>query len=716
MDIRISSVFLRMETTCESLLIELKEIWDEVGEDESGRDAMLLEIEQECLEVYTRKVDQAYQYRAQLRQAIADAESELAQIFSSLGERPINIRQPEKAVGLKEELNMIIPFLEEMRKRKSERKQQFVEVLDQISNISSEIHRSAADSVCQKTVDENDLSLKRLEDLHTRLLALQKEKSDRLKQFLDDLSTLNSLCAVLGMEFRDQICDINPTLDDSKGIRNISDDTIQRLSNAIHNLRETKIQRLRKLQDLASTMLELWNLMDTPPNEQHMFHNVTSKIAASELEITEPNCLSMDFINHVETEVTRLENLKSSKMKELILKKKSELEEICRQTHMIIDAQILKHFSVEAIDSGVIDLSYMLEQMELQISNAKEEAFSRKDILERVEKWKAECEEESWLEEYSMDESRYYGGRGGHLSLKRAEKARTQVNKIPAMVDTLTSKIQTWEKEREAEFFYDGLRLLSMLEDYIILRQEKEKERQRQRDQKKLQGRLLAEKEARFGSKPSPTKSVKKAPRYSMSVAAAANRRYSVSGAMLQRQNFKTERTALHSHPIKKLAQFQDEGKRNNTPSGQLHKKQAKTINSKDFGSPKKRKPFALIRDPVTEVLHPTNTTEKQNMTPSKTLSAGNTPISTPSKLKSDENGNNSSTPKKVATPVKVSPSTLSIRSVSPYTPASVKAVEVEKDDNPEYSFEELRAGYFLPQKTALSALQYLDETSPIIS
>lgn len=43
----------------------------------------------------------------------------------------------------------------------------------------------------------------------------------------------------------------------------------------------------------------------------------------------------------------------------------------------------------------------MLEQMELQISNAKEEAFSRKDVLERLEKWKAACEEECWLEEYS---------------------------------------------------------------------------------------------------------------------------------------------------------------------------------------------------------------------------------------------------------------------------------------------------------------------------
>lgn len=39
--------------------------------------------------------------------------------------------------------------------------------------------------------------------------------------------------------------------------------------------------------------------MDTPVEEQRMFQSVTSYIAASEPEITEPNMLSVDFINHV---------------------------------------------------------------------------------------------------------------------------------------------------------------------------------------------------------------------------------------------------------------------------------------------------------------------------------------------------------------------------------------------------------------------------------
>lgn len=50
---------------------------------------------------------------------------------------------------------------------------------------------------------------------------------------------------------------------------------------------------------------------------------------------------------------------------------------------------------------GAVDPACVLEQIELQISLVKEEAFSRKEILEKVEKWIAACEEESWLEEYN---------------------------------------------------------------------------------------------------------------------------------------------------------------------------------------------------------------------------------------------------------------------------------------------------------------------------
>lgn len=71
----------------------LQVIWDEIGEPDGDRDKMLLELEQECLEVYRRKVDQANRSRAQLRQAIAVSEAEIAAICSAMGERPVHSGQ-----------------------------------------------------------------------------------------------------------------------------------------------------------------------------------------------------------------------------------------------------------------------------------------------------------------------------------------------------------------------------------------------------------------------------------------------------------------------------------------------------------------------------------------------------------------------------------------------------------------------------------------------
>ncbi|KAG0504011.1 hypothetical protein HPP92_004083 [Vanilla planifolia] len=303
-------------------------IWDEIGEPDAERDKTIFELEQECLEVYRRKVDQANHSRAFLRQTIADVESELASICSSMGERP-----PVEAL---------------------------------------------------------------------------------------------------------------------------------------------------QLQDLATSMLELWNLMDTPIEEQQLFQNVESEVVRRRTE--------------------------SQQNEELVLKKKTELEELRHRTHLITKGDDELEIAIDAVETGAIDPSLILEQIEEQISAVKEEAFSRKDILERVEKWLNACEEEAWLEEYNRDENRYTAVREPILHLNGLRKPRATVQRIPGLVEALCNKVIAWEKERGTIFKYDGVRLLSMLEEYNFVRQEKEEERRRQRDQKKLQSQIIAEQEALFGSKPSPSR------------------------------------------------------------------------------------------------------------------------------------------------------------------------------------------------------------------
>ncbi|XP_008787693.2 65-kDa microtubule-associated protein 3-like [Phoenix dactylifera] len=401
-----------------------------------------------------------------------------------------------------------------------------------ISNLpftSMEI-RPAEYTPSKMVIYESDLSTRRLEELHRQLHSLQKEKVGRLTQVMDLSNSLNSLCLVPDTDFKQTVHEVHPSFVETEGSKNISNDSIESLATAKQRLREVKIQRMQKLQDLATTLLELWNLMDTPIEEQQLFQNVTCNIAASEHEIKEPNTLLLDFINCVEAEVLGLQQLKATKMKELVLKKKTELEELHRRTHLVAEADSETEFAIDAIEAGAIDSSLAPEQIEVQISTVEEEAFSRKDILEKVEKWLAACNEESWLEEYNRDENCYSAVRGAHFTLKHAEKAHALVKKIPAMVNALAAKITAWEKDRGIEFTYDGVslfRLLSMLEEYTITRQEKEQERKRHRDQKRRRGQLIAEREALFGPKQSPSK----LPRTSTG---GSSRRPSLGGAIIQ--------------------------------------------------------------------------------------------------------------------------------------------------------------------------------------
>ncbi|XP_068654195.1 65-kDa microtubule-associated protein 3 isoform X2 [Aristolochia californica] len=705
-----------METTCGSLLYDLQIIWNEMGESDAERDKMLLELEQECLEVYRRKVDQANRSRAQLRQEIADHEAELAAICSAMGEMPVHIRQSEQNMGsLKEELKAIVPQLEEMRKRKNERLLQFHEVLEQIQKISREIVEPAH-QMSKTFVDESDLSTRKLDELHRQLEALQKEKSDRLRQVLEYLNTLNLLCMVLGLDFNHTVSEVHPTLDDQNVSKNISNGTIEKLVATIHRLREIKLQRMQQLQDLATSMLELWNLMDTPMEEQQLFQNVTCKIAASEHEIIEAGILSMDFLNHVEAEVARLEELKSTKMKELVLKKRSELEDICRRTHMVVEIDTVVELAIEAMESGVVDPGCVLERIELQIANVKEEAFSRKEILEKVDKWLAACEEESWLEEYNRDDNRYNAGRGAHLTLKRAEKARILVAKLPAMVEALVSKTLAWERERGTEFTYDGVRLLTMLEEYNILRQEKEEERLRKREEKKLQEQLIAEQEARYGSKPSPMKTpnVKRSSRPSTG---SANRRLSLGGAMLQTPKFDPHpaKQILASRAARKGDHQPDDltasalsaGRRGLDIVGLPVKKHAFNPSNPRDNTEGTRKPFS----PVSAISSKANmqNIQDEHLTQWNNISNGlpsqlapiSKHLSTPTKLATVTDEENR-TPKAHGIPPPTTPSTVSVpmqTAITPAPPASVLSGSTERknQEEREYSFEERRLGFVVP-------------------
>ncbi|KAJ8512738.1 hypothetical protein OPV22_003172 [Ensete ventricosum] len=471
---------------------------------------MLLQLEQECLEVYKRKVEQASKTRVLLLQSLADSKAELLRLLSALGEKSF-VGIPDKSSGtIKEQLAAIAPLLEQLCKQKEDRIKEFADVQLQIEKIRGEIAGTSiiGGQMGTPTVDEEDLSLKKLDEYQQQLQELQKEKSDRLHKILDFVSTVHDLCAVLGLDFFSTITEVHPSLNDSVGVqsKSISNDTLSKLSGMVIALKEDKKMRLKKLQELAAQLTDLWNLMDTPMEEQSLFSHVTSNMSAMVDEVTVPGALALDLIEQAEVEVERLDQLKASKMKEIAFKKQTELEDIYAHAHVDIDSAAARDKILALIDSGNVEPSDLLAEMDKQILKAKEEAMSRKEILEKVEKWMSACEEESWLEDYNRDDNRYNSSRGAHLNLKRAEKARVLVNKIPALVDTLVAKTRTWEEDRGMSFTYDGVPLLAMLDEYTMLRQEREEEKRRQRDQKRIHEQLATDQETLFSSRPSPAR------------------------------------------------------------------------------------------------------------------------------------------------------------------------------------------------------------------
>jgi protein regulator of cytokinesis 1 len=107
------------------------------------------------------------------------------------------------------------------------------------------------------------------------------------------------------------------------------------------------------------------------------------------------------FVIKAEVEVERLDQLKASRMKEIAFKKQAELEDIFAHAHIEIDPEAAREKIMALIDSGNVEPTELLVDMDNQIANAKEEALSRRDILDKVEKWMSACEEESWLEDYN---------------------------------------------------------------------------------------------------------------------------------------------------------------------------------------------------------------------------------------------------------------------------------------------------------------------------
>ncbi|EYU33674.1 hypothetical protein MIMGU_mgv1a005212mg [Erythranthe guttata] len=391
--------------TCGSLLQQLQQIWDEVGEADEERDKMILQLEQECLDLYKRKVDKAVKSRAQLLQTLADARVELADLLLAFGEKNC-VGIPENTSGtIKEQLAVIAPALEKLWKLKDDRIKEFADIQSRIHEIRTEID-GTNEQVESPLVDESDLSTKKLDKFHAELENLQKEKNERLHKVLEFVSSARNLCAVLGADFFTTVTEVHPSLNDNRGVQliSISNDTLSRLDKAVSALQEDKKTRLQKIQELATRLIDLWNLTDTPAENRSLFDLVTCNLSASVDEVIVPGALAKDLIEHARVEVERLSQLKAGRTKELAAKRQAELRKMFADARIEIDTKPARETIRSPIDAGNVEPAEFSADIDDQIVKENGEFSNGKDILDNVEKLMSACKEEICEDDYDMND------------------------------------------------------------------------------------------------------------------------------------------------------------------------------------------------------------------------------------------------------------------------------------------------------------------------
>ena len=95
-------------------------------------------------------------------------------------------------------------------------------------------------------MDETNLSIRKLEELHSEIRDIQQDKGDRQKYVLNLLNTVNLLCKFLGIDFKKAVTKIHHTLgNDSEGTKSLTNKTIMGLTSTIQRLREIKMKRMQ---------------------------------------------------------------------------------------------------------------------------------------------------------------------------------------------------------------------------------------------------------------------------------------------------------------------------------------------------------------------------------------------------------------------------------------------------------------------------------------
>ncbi|CAL4901590.1 unnamed protein product [Urochloa decumbens] len=250
-----------------------------------------------------------------------------------------------------------------------------------------------------------------------------------------DLSKIRDLCDVLGFNLLQKIrAEVDRSVKDINSwlASDLKDETADRLNEYVETLSRIKFDTFSDLKRRALAILSYWDVLHVPFDAKKEFTSLLYYVSVdSEAEITQANALSLEFIKKVEKEYDRLRE----QLNVVVLKKKSKLEQILKTAHLASSFN----------DKGIYDPVAALEDINIQISQAKASASKRASIVTKVEFIQHANGEVQWYKASKKD--------AVPLDNTRSMEAELLQRALPKMMSELKAELANWN----AAFPFDGL-------------------------------------------------------------------------------------------------------------------------------------------------------------------------------------------------------------------------------------------------------------------
>ncbi|KAF9357462.1 hypothetical protein BGX34_009357 [Mortierella sp. NVP85] len=307
--------------------------------------------------------------------------------------------------------------------------------------------------------------------------ACKKEQKRRLSLVESTIISIKHLCNELGSTEQDAIEKV--IAESEQGHYPLTDEAIRRLEMTKKMLEDESSKRQVLVKDHLTAITRLWDKLRIEDDEREEF--MTNHVG-----------LSLDTIRAHKAELSRLEELRSEKLQDLIMDERNALYELWDKLYYSPEQQ--EKFT-PLLDDDFTEENLALHEEE--VARLKLEVEEHENILNAIEQYRKMLDDIREFEITSMDARRLFHRDPGRLL--REEKFRKRVaREFPRVEKELEDALYEWQEIKGRPFLVYGEEYIKTMKLHAQEAREGKENEKLWREQRK---EMLLQRELRYGAK-----------------------------------------------------------------------------------------------------------------------------------------------------------------------------------------------------------------------